>query len=211
MKKEEIDREQILKYFSQALVLKNKVVSEKAQMLEMYDEEGFLKPRYNSETATKVMDNLEKTASEFEEAFASYKGCFNISLKEYAEYVAENLKKNYSARTALKIEKIPNSEFLVVKLELKTEIPELGLGKKDCINLAVIDKKFNVAKTNILKSFFSSKGRDIKIPLLHYRSEDSVLLVTEEKNEYSTNEFLKITKDFMEENYLPNDYEADFE
>ena len=45
MKKEEIDREQILKYFSQALVLKNKVVSEKAQMLEMYDEEGFLKPR----------------------------------------------------------------------------------------------------------------------------------------------------------------------
>lgn len=211
MKKEEIDKEQILKFFSEALVLKNKVVSEKAQMLDMYDEQGFLKPRYSAENATQIMDSLEKNVADFEKALSDFKGCFEITLKDYAEHVAEYLKATYSAKTALKIDKLPNSQYMLVKLELKTDIPELGLSKKDCINLAVVDKKFNIAKTNILNSFFSSKAADVKIPLLHYRSEDSIMLVSEEKNEYSTKEFYEITKNYMQEKYLPDDYEVELE
>lgn len=211
MKKEIIDREFILKAFSDALLLKNKIQSKKSDMLEMYDENGALKPRYTSENAAQIMEELEKSASDYEKALANFKQCFNVTVKEFADFVGDYIKKSYSVRSSIKSEKIPNSNYAIIKLELKAPIPSLGLEKKDTINLAVIDEKLGAAKTNILNSFFVLKVIDKKIPLLHYRSEDSKLLVNEAKNQYSKREFFEITKEFMEEKYLPDDYEVDLE
>ena len=211
MKKEIVDRELILKAFSNALLLKNTVQSKKSDMLEMYDESGALKPRYNSENAVKIMEELEKSANDYEIALAKFKQCFNVTVREFADFVSDYIRKKYSVKSSIKNEKIPNSNYVIVKLELKAPIPSLGLGKKDTINLAVVDEKLGTAKTNILNSFFLLRELDKKIPLLHYRSEDSILLVNEAKNQYSKREFLEITKEFMEEKYLPDDYEVDLE
>ena len=211
MKKEIIDREYILKTFSEALLLKNKLQSAKSNMLEIYDENGVLNPRYSTENADEIMGELEKYATDYDKALTNFKQCFNVTVKEFAEFVSDYIRKKYSVKSAIKSEKIKDSRYALIKLELKAPIPSLGLAKKDCINLAVIDEKLGAAKTNILNSFFVLKASDIKIPLLHYRSEDSVLLVNEAKNQYSKKEYLEITKDFMEEKYLPDDYEVELE